>query len=99
MSKMHQPPHPGEFIYATYIKPLDISLRKAAMKLGVSPSAFTRLINGKADISPVMAIRLSKGFGRTPESWLQMQASYDLWHAKSTVNIDEVSVIYDHHAG
>jgi addiction module HigA family antidote len=96
MSKMHQPPHPGEFIFQTYIEPLDISLRKVATKLGVSPSAFTRLINGKADISPVMAIRLSKGFGRSPESWLQMQSNYDLWKARDAVNLDEVSVIYNH---
>lgn len=96
MSTMHKPPHPGEFILFTYIEPLGISLRKAAVKLGVSPSAFTRLINGKAAISPVMAMRLSKGLGRTPESWLQMQANYDLWEARKTINLDSVSTIYSH---
>jgi addiction module HigA family antidote len=92
---MHQPPHPGEFLAQTYIEPLGYSLRQIAEKLGVSPSAFTRLVNSKADLSPVMAIRLSKAFGRTPESWIQMQSNYNLWKARSEVNLDEVSVIYE----
>ena len=95
MSRMHQPPHPGEFLAQTYIEPRGYSLRQIAEKLGVSPSAFTRLVNSKADLSPVMAIRLSKAFGRSPESWLQMQSNYDLWKARSEVNLDEVSVIYE----
>lgn len=45
---------------------------------------------------PIMAIRLSKGFGRSPESWLQMQSNYDLWKVRDAVNLDEVSIIYNH---
>jgi addiction module HigA family antidote len=91
---MHTPPHPGEFIFKTYIEPLNISLRKASIKLRVSPSAFTRLINGEANISPIMAIRLSKGLGRTPESWMKMQANYDLWQARHKVNFDDIDLIW-----
>lgn len=91
---MHNPPHPGEFIRETYIIPLNISLRSAAEKLDVSPSTFSRLIKGDADISPVMALKLSKSFGRSPESWMLMQAEHELWKARKKVNLNQVSVIY-----
>lgn len=91
---MHNPPHPGEFIEETYIKPLNISLREASKKLDVSPSTFSRLIKGDSDISPVMALKLSKAFGRSPESWMQMQAEHELWEARKRVNLKRVSVIY-----
>ena len=91
---MYNPPHPGEFIKETYIKPLKVSLRMAALKLNVSPSTFSRLIKGKSDISPEMALRLSKVFGRSPESWMRMQTNYELWRARQKVNLDCVGVIY-----
>ena len=91
---MYNPPHPGEFIKETYIKPLKVSLRMAALKLNVSPSTFSRLIKGKSDISPEMALRLSKVFGRSPESWMRMQTNYELWLAKKRVNLDCVGIIY-----
>jgi len=94
MTTQYNPPHPGEFIKETYIDPLNISLRKVALDLDVAPSTFSRLINGKADLSPEMALKLSKAFGRTPESWMQMQANYKLWRAKKTVKLDRVHVIY-----
>ena len=77
---MHNPPHPGEFIKETYLKPFDISSRKVAEIINVSPSTFNRLLNGDSNISSEMALRLSKALGRTPESWLAMQDEYDLWH-------------------
>lgn len=91
---MHNPPHPGEFIRETYIIPLDISLRSAAEKLDVSPSTFSRLIKGEADISPIMALKLSKSFGRSAESWMLMQAEHELWKARKKVDLNRVSVIY-----
>ena len=94
MTTQHNPPHPGEFIKETYIHPLNISLRKVALDLDVAPSTFSRLINGEADLSPEMALKLSKAFGRTPESWMQMQTNYELWRAKKTVKLDRVHVIY-----
>ncbi len=96
MNRMYNPPHPGEFINETYLEPLDISIRDAAKKLAVSPSTFARLISGKSNISPVMAMRLSKAFGRTPESWMQMQSNYDLWSVRDSANLDKVSIIYAH---
>ncbi|MCD6293977.1 MAG: HigA family addiction module antidote protein [Deltaproteobacteria bacterium] len=57
---------------------------------GVSPSTFNRLLNGESNISPGMALRLSKSLGRSPESWLIMQNHYDLWHARKKINLKHV---------
>ena len=65
---MHNPPHPGEFIHATYIEPYDTSVRALAESLGVSSSTINRVINCQSAVTPVMALRLSKALGRTPES-------------------------------
>ena len=87
---MFNPPHPGEFIKEVYLTPFNISSRSVAEKLKVSSSTFNRLIKTESNISPEMALRLSKTLGRTAESWLSMQDSFDLWHAKNNVNLDEV---------
>lgn len=81
---MHNPPHPGEFIRETYLLPFNLSERTVATELKVSPSTFNRIIKEQSSVSPEMAIRLSAVLGRTPESWLHMQAQYDLWAAKSS---------------
>jgi addiction module HigA family antidote len=87
---MHNPPHPGEFIRGIYIHPFNLSSRKVAQTLHVSPSTFNRLLNGETNISPEMALRLSKALGRSPESWLAMQDNYNLWHAKKEVNLQGI---------
>jgi len=87
---LHKPPHPGEFIREIYISPFGLSIRKVAGNLDVSPSTLNRLLNGETNISPEMALRLSKALGRSPESWLAMQDQYDLWHAKKNVNLKQV---------
>ncbi len=87
---MHNPPHPGEFIKEVYLSPFNISSRVVAEKMKVSPSTFNRLINATSNISPEMALRLSKTLGRSPESWLVMQDSYNLWHAKNNVDLRKV---------
>ena len=87
---MHNPPHPGEFIREVYVTPFDISVRKVAENLGVSASTLNRLLNGESNISSVMALRLSKTLGRSPESWLAMQDQYDLWYARKKVNLKRV---------
>ena len=80
MSRMHNPPHPGEVIKELCLDPLKLTVTAAAEGLGISRRAFSALLNGHAGISPDMAIRLSKGIW--PESWLQLQLQYDLWQAK-----------------
>jgi addiction module HigA family antidote len=87
---MHNPPHPGEFIKEVYLESLEISYRKIAEMLDVAPSTFNRLINGQSSISSEMALRLSKTLGRSPESWLNMQNKYNLWHTKKRLNLEKV---------
>lgn len=81
------PPHPGAFIRRVYLEPYTLCSVDVATKLQVSPSTFNRLINGKAGISPIMALKLSKVLGRSPESWLAMQRNFDLWEAKLRTNL------------
>ena len=84
---MHQPPHPGEFIAGVYLEPCELSLRHVAERLGVSASTFQRLVACKSRVTPDMALRLSKVLGRSPESWLSLQDSYDLWEARHRLDL------------
>ncbi len=74
---MKNPPHPGRFVYDECIEPLGLTITQAAA-LGVTRTALSELVNGRRGISPEMAVRLSKAFGPSPESWLKQQANYDL---------------------
>jgi addiction module HigA family antidote len=80
--RMHNPPHPGEVIKRLCLEPLGVSVTKAAQALGVSRKTLSAISNGRAGISPEMAVRLSMAFGTTAESWLNHQTQYDLWHAE-----------------
>ena len=75
---MKNPPHPGLTVRHDCLEPLDLSVTQGARVLGVTRQALNNLVNGKAGISPEMAIRLAKAFGSSPETWLGMQADYDL---------------------
>jgi addiction module HigA family antidote len=76
---MHNPPHPGEVLRELCLEPLGLSVTRAAEALGVSRKTLSAILNGRAGISPEMAIRLSKAFGTSAESWLNQQTQYDLW--------------------
>jgi addiction module HigA family antidote len=82
---MRNPPHPGGTVRRQCLDPLDLSVTEAAKGLGVTRQALSDLVNGKAGISIDMAIRLSKAFGSSPETWLGMQMAYDLWQARGQV--------------
>lgn len=71
--KMHNPPHPGEVLKELCLKPLGLSVTRAAEALGVRRKTLSSILNGRAGISPEMAIRLSKAFGTSPESWVNQQ--------------------------
>ena len=88
---MHNPPHPGGFILATYMEPFGLSCRFLANQLDVAASTLNRILKQQSGISPEMALRLSKALGRSPESWLAMQHSYDLWQAKKVVRLVRVN--------
>ncbi len=87
---MLNPPHPGEFIQATYIEPYNLSCRYLAEQLDVAASTLNRILKLQSGVSPEMALRLSKALGRSPESWLAMQNSYDIWHAEKSVSLENV---------
>ena len=90
---MHNPPHPGEIIKEFCIEPLGLTVTKAAESLGVTRKTFSMLLNGRSGVSPEMALRLSKVFGRTPEGWLRLQLQYDLWKAKQNIDVDKLERI------
>ena len=88
---MHNPPHPGEIIKELCIEPLGLTITEAAKALGVSRKTLSSIVNGKAGISPEMAVRLSIAFDTSSESWLNQQTQYDLWQAEQRRN--ELNVI------
>lgn len=80
-TRMHNPPHPGEILQDTVIQAGRITVTEFAKRLGVSRVALSRVINARAAVSADMALALAAALGGSAESWLQMQAAYDLWHA------------------
>jgi len=80
--QMHNPPHPGEVIRDLCLEPLGLSVTDAAEGLGISRKTLSAILNGRAGISPEMALRLSIAFDTSPESWLNQQTQFDLWAAQ-----------------
>ena len=85
---MKTPPHPGGVVLRQCIEPLGITITDAAAALGVTRTTLSELVNGRRGISPEMAVRLSKVFGASAESWLTHQALYDL----SQVHADRIKL-------
>jgi addiction module HigA family antidote len=81
---MHNPPHPGEILKSLCLEPLGLSVTDAAAALGVSRKTLSSILNGRAGISPEMAVRLSIAFDTSAESWLNQQSQFDLWHAEQS---------------
>lgn len=91
---MHNPPHPGEILKELCLEPLGLSVTEAARALGVSRKTLSAILNGRAGISPEMAVRLSIAFDTSAESWLNQQTQYDLWKAeqhRSELNVKKLS--------
>src|SRR5271154_2155068 len=78
---MKSPAHPGRIVRHDCLEPLGLSVTEGAKILGVSRQTLNNVVHAKSGISPEMAIRLSKAFGSTPETWLRMQLAYDLAQA------------------
>lgn len=78
---MKHPPHPGELLREDVIQPLGLSVTDAAERLGLSRVALSRVLNGRAAISPDLAIRLEMAGASTARAWLSMQVNYDLAEA------------------
>jgi len=87
---MKNPPHPGLSVRHDCLEPLALSVTEAAHKLGVSRKQLSDVVNGRSGISPEMAIRLDKAFGGGAETWLRLQAAYDL--AQAMRHADRIKV-------
>ena len=92
MALMHNPPHPGETLIEDVLPALGMTQMQAADQLGISRSAFTRVLNGHASISPELAIRLGDWLQTSPEVWAKAQMQYDLWQARKALKQQKVKV-------
>jgi addiction module HigA family antidote len=81
-AQMYNPPHPGQILRSLCLEPLNLSVTDAAKALGVSRKTLSAVLNGRAGVSPEMAVRLSIAFDTSSESWLSQQVQYDLWQAE-----------------
>ena len=87
---MKNPPHPGLSVRHDCLEPLGLSVTETAKRLGVSRKQLSDIVNCHAGISPEMAIRLDKAFGGGADTWLRLQAAYDL--AQAMKHADEIKV-------
>jgi addiction module HigA family antidote len=87
---MKNPPHPGLSVRHDCLEPLGLSVTEAARGLGVTRQALSELVNQRTGLSVEMAIRLSKAFGSSPETWLGLQMAYDLWQARERMQAIQV---------
>ncbi len=94
MMQMYNPPHPGEIIRELCLEPLELTVTRAAEALGVSRKTLSAILNGRAGISPEMAIRLSLAFDTSAESWLNQQTQYDLWLARQNQQAIKVERLF-----
>lgn len=79
---MHNPPHAGGVFRRLYMEPLGLTVTEVAKRLGVSRKQLSLLVNERAGFSSEMAVRVAMATNTTPESWVSMQAAYDLWQTK-----------------
>jgi len=84
MARMFNPPHPGEVLRDGVFEGTGITVTEFAQRIGMSRVALSRVLNGMAAVSPDLALRLEGALGTGAETWLAMQADYDLWRARKT---------------
>lgn len=90
---MYNPPHPGQMLNELYLKEYNISVAKAALMLGLSRKHLSNIINCKVPVTPEVALKIGKCFNVDADLWMRFQTSYNMWHAKQTVNLDNVQVM------
>lgn len=91
--EMYNPCHPGEILKEDYLPAYNLTVTAFALKIGVSRTTASELVNCKNGISAEMALKLAKAFNTSPQFWLNLQTQYDLWQARKRVNLDNVQVI------
>ena len=88
--EMYNPPHPGKTLKLLYLIELKMSIAALALRTGISRKHLSNIVNGKVPISVEVALKLAKCFNTSAEVWLREQLAYDLWHAKQTINLDNI---------
>lgn len=87
------PTHPGEMLLEEYLKPLSLSRREVAQRLGLSRAHVDGFVRGRRQVTADTALRLARLFGTTPEFWLNGQLAWDLWHAMHSPRAVEIEKI------
>ena len=87
---MYNPPHPGEILQGLWLEPMGVIVTIAAEALGISRQSLSKIVNGSRGVTPEMAVRISRAFGGTPESWLGHQAAYDLWRIEQNREVPDL---------
>lgn len=91
---MHNPAHPGEIIRELLLEPLELSVTEAADHLGISRKTLSKVLNGRGMVTPEMAVRLEKTFGKPgAEHWLRLQSAHDLWQTRQHADEFEVEPV------
>lgn len=85
-TRWRAPSHPGLIIKHDYLEPLSITITELAEALDVSRKTISKIVNGRAAVSPDMALRLGRAFNTSPDLWVNLQKEYDLWHAAHDSN-------------
>ena len=96
---MKNPVHPGRIVRNACLEPLNLSVTEAARILGVTRQALNNLVNEQAGLSPEMAVRLTKAFGSTAETWLSMQMAWDLAQVRKRERQIKVLRVHRHRRG
>ena len=91
--RMHNPPHPGEVLRDGVFNDTGISITDFAARLGITRVTLSRVLNARANISAEMAVRLAAALGGSSQSWLHMQANYDLWHAEKALKREVAKIV------
>jgi len=93
MNTMFNPPHPGLTLRDDILPALGLSVSEAAVQLGVDRTTLSKVLNGRASISPAMALRIERWLGRNnggaAEVWLDQQTAYDLWQARQAAKLSK----------
>ncbi|HRY19567.1 MAG TPA: HigA family addiction module antitoxin [Candidatus Competibacteraceae bacterium] len=87
---MHNPPHPGEILQGLWLEPMSVTVTIAAEALGISRQSLSKIVNGSRGVTPEMAVRISRAFGGSPESWLGHQAAFDLWRIQQNREVPDL---------
>ena len=84
--RKREPTHPGGILKRQYLEPLELNVAQVADALKVSRKTLSKIVNERGAVTPDMALRLSRAFSTTPELWLTLQQTYDLWQTSHTSN-------------